>query len=412
MSWEPPPRPVWVERLIAHGDAVGGADRLVGLDPDELVATALDSTGLGDFGPPTWREHYDVLLKALERESDLHLAGRLITRTEVLRSLRNRLELAVLWTADPELLEHPVVGPVFVVGTARSGTSLLHELLALDPAHRAPATWELLHPAHAGEPARTWGDRIHRFWHDVQPEYEAMHHNAGDLPNECIFATMNEFLSDHWSGVHEVPSYTLHLAQADHTDAYRYHRRILQTLGRSGRPSGREARERWLLKAPSHLATLRFLFAVYPDATIIQLHRDPLRTVPSTVSLMATLRWMRCRRTDPVAAAPFLAAGYAAMLDGVADARSAGRLPDEQFVDVRYADLVGDPLTTVADLYRRCGWDLGDETRAAMAERLAARPQGAHGTHTYALEDFGLDPVEERARFAAYRERYEMPDEP
>ncbi len=405
MTWSPPPRPDWVERLIAQGDAVGGAGNLVGLDADELVATALESTGLGDFGPPTWREHYDVLLGALERESDLHLAGRILARTEVLRSLRNRLELARRWTDHPEVLDQPVDRPVFVVGTARSGTSLLHELLALDPRHRAPATWELLHPAHDGEPARTWGDRVHRSWADIAPEYEAMHHNAGDLPNECIFATMNEFLSDHWSGVHEVPTYALHLVQADHTDAYRYHRRILQTL------PAREAADRWLLKAPSHTATLGPLFSVYPDATIVFLHRDPLKTVPSTLSLMATLRWMRCRRTDPVAAAPFLAAGYAAMLDGVTEGRRTGRLPDEHFVDVRYADLVDDPLGTVEALYRRCGWDMDHAARARMAERIAARPQGAHGTHTYALEDFGLDPADERARFAAYQQRFAVPDE-
>ncbi|MET0490424.1 MAG: sulfotransferase, partial [Acidimicrobiales bacterium] len=98
MTWAPPARPVWVERLIAHGDAVGGPEHLVGLDADELVATAVDSTGLDDFGPPTWRPHYDVLLKALEQESDLHLVGRLMARTEILRSLRNRLELQDLWS--------------------------------------------------------------------------------------------------------------------------------------------------------------------------------------------------------------------------------------------------------------------------------------------------------------------------
>ena len=67
MTWTPPARPVWVERLIAHGDAVGGPEHLVGLDPDELVATAVVSTGRDDFGAQTWRPHYDLLLDALER---------------------------------------------------------------------------------------------------------------------------------------------------------------------------------------------------------------------------------------------------------------------------------------------------------------------------------------------------------
>ena len=186
-----------------------------------------------------------MLLKALEQESDLHLVGRLMARTEILRSLRNRLELQDLWSRRTQRSSTSR-------STARwsssawpaQGTSILHELLACDPAHRAPITWELLHPAHGPGEAEAWGDATHAFWHDVQPEYEAMHHNAGDLPNECIFATMNEFLSDHWGGVHEVPSYSMYLAGADHTDAYRYHRRILQTL------QARQHGEGWLLKAP------------------------------------------------------------------------------------------------------------------------------------------------------------------
>ena len=289
---------------------------------------------------------------------------------------------------------------------ARSGTSILHELLACDPAHRAPITWELLHPAHGPGEAEAWGDATHAFWHDVQPEYEAMHHNAGDLPNECIFATMNEFLSDHWGGVHEVPSYSMHLAGADHTDAYRYHRRILQTL------QARQPGERWLLKAPSHLATLDALFAVYPDARIVHVHRDPLKTVPSTLSLMATLKWMRGRHTDPVATAPLLAWGFGALLDGVIDGRASGRLPDAQFADIRYADLLADPVAAVAGVYEAFGWDYVPSTRQAMLDHLAARPQDKHGTHRYALEDFGLDPTEERARFTPYQQHYQVPDEP
>ena len=233
-----------------------------------------------------------------------------------------------------------------------------------------------------------------------------MHHNAGELPNECIFATMNEFLSDHWGGVHEVPTYTMYLAGADHTDAYRYHRRILQTL------QDRQPGERWLLKAPSHLATLDALFAVYPDARIVHVHRDPLKTVPSTLSLMATLKWMRCRHTDPIATAPLLAWGFGALLDGVIDGRASGRLPDAQFADIRYADLLADPVAAVAGVYETFGLAFTPSTGQAIVDHLAARPQDKHGTHRYALEDFGLDPAEERARFTPYQQHYHVPDEP
>jgi hypothetical protein len=409
--WQPPARPEWVTRLLAHGDAAGGAHHLVGLDPDELVATAVASAGHDDFGPPTWRPHYDVLLDAIARESEMHLAGRILTRAEVLRSLRTRLDLAAQWSRRPDVLERPVPRPVFVVGFARSGTSILHELLALEPSVRAPRTWELLQPAdaaaggeHARRAART-GDHVHSFWADLQPEYETMHHNAGDLPNECIFATAHEFLSDHWSGVHVAPTYTMHLATADHTDAYRYHRRVLQTL------QG-EATPQWLCKAPSHLATLATLFAVYPDARVVHIHRDPLRAVPSTLSLMGTLKWMRCDNVDMVPLARPTAKGFARMLDGIIAARAAGTLPDDQFVDVRYADLVADPGATVQRVHAALGWPAGPEVATRARDHIAASPRGPTSAHRYSLAAFGLDRDDLETRFAAYRERFDVAAEP
>ncbi len=404
--WRPPQRPRWVERLNAHGAAIGGARALVSLEPEELLAAARRSTGLDDFGGDEWRGHFEVLLGALERESHLHLAGRLLTRAEILRTLRNRLQLADLWRRRPEILREPIHPPVFVVGSPRSGTSILHELLALDPAHRAPAMWEMLHPveALAGDALRAVGDAETTWWHDLQPEYEAMHANAGDLPNECIFITLHEFLSDHWGGCHEVPTYHAYLAKADQRPAYRYHQRFLQTLQQ------RERGERWLLKAPSHLFQLRALFAVYPEARIIQTHRDPLKTIPSALSLTGTLKWMRCDASDPAAGAETTAAGYATIYRRQIEQRARGELPDDRFVDVRYADLVADPGGTVERIYAALGWRFAPALRQAVVDYVAHKPRGAHGVHPYSLEEMGLDPALER-RFGFYCDHFGVAEE-
>lgn len=412
MAWTAPPVPGWVARLDAHGAAAGGAERLVSLDPDDLLAAARTSTGLDDFGGDSWRPHFDVLVAALEDEAHLTVLGRLVARTELLRALRQRLLLAARWADDPTILDEEVGAPVFVVGTGRSGTSILHELLALDPGNRVPLTWELLHPGEAvGSPeeqavARAAGDAVHRAWGDLQPAYETMHHNAGDEPNECIFATMLEFLSDQWGGTYEVPTYSGHLVASDQIEAYRYHRRVLQTLQRR-EPAGNG----WVCKAPSHLSQLRTLFAVYPDARIVQLHRDPLKTVPSTVSLMGTIRSMRCERVDVAGLAPLISFGYALMLDDTLDARASGALPDAQFVDVRYADLMADPAGAVLGIYEQLDRPIPAGLDVDVTDHLARRPKGAHGEHRYALEDFGLDPVAERARFSRYQATYDVPDE-
>ncbi len=414
MAWEAPPLPDWVQHLNAHGDAVGGALNIVSLDPDDLLATARASTGLTDFGADTWRPHYAVLVEALQSEARLTTAGRLVARTELLRALRQRLLLAQAWARDPTILDEPVIAPVFVVGTGRSGTSLLHELLSLDPANRVPLTWELFHPGEAvGDEetvaaARAAGHEVHAFWADLQPAYAAMHHNDGDEPNECIFATMLEFLSDQWGGTYDIPTYSGHLVGADHTEAYRYHRRVLQTLGRARPPVEGGG---WVLKAPSHLAQLRTLFAVYPDARVVQLHRDPLKTVPSTVSLMGTIRSMRCADVSVAGLAPLISLGYSLMLDDTMDARASGALPDDRFVDVRYADLLADPGSTLVGLCSRLGRLAPDDFAVTVADHVARRPKGAHGEHRYSLEDMGLDPARERERFRRYQQAYDVPDE-
>ncbi len=409
MPWTPPPAPAWVDRLNAHGPAAGGAEHLVSLDSDDIVGAAQASTGLTDFGGDSWRSHFEVLLEALRTEAHLTLAGRLVARTELLRALRQRLLLATTWAADPSILDEEIVEPIFVVGTGRSGTSILHELLALDPTSRTPATWELLHPGEAlgpsTEEARRLGHDVHVFWADLQPAYESMHHNDGDEPNECIFATMLEFLSDQWGGTYEVPTYSAYMVAADQTDAYRFHRKVLQTLQR------RRRGDRWVLKAPSHLSQLRTLFGVYPDARVVQIHRDPLKSVPSTVSLMGTLRSMRCESVDVDTLVPWVSLGYAMMLDDTVAARDSGELPDDRFVDVRYADLMADPSGAVGRIYDELGLSYGDDLRAAVRDYVADRPKDTFGAHRYSLADTGLDPAEERGRFGSYQRRYDVPDE-
>lgn len=399
MSWTPPERPVWLQRLLAHGDAVGGADRLVSLDPDELLATAMRDTGLADFGGETWRPNFDVLVRALTQESDLHLVGRILVRSEILQALRNRLRLAQHWNTHPEVLRRDVASPVFIVGSPRSGTSILHELMAVDPATRAPAMWEMQRPLDEPDCAESV-DGVVQFWHDLQPEYETMHANSGFLPNECIFITLHEFLSDHWSGNHVVPSYDAHLRTADRVPAYRYHKRFLQTL------QGRAQSERWLLKAPSHLFHLESLFEVYPDARIVRTHRDPLKTLASAISLMGTLKWMRCNGVDMSAAPARLAYGFAHIYQREIAQRSQGSLPADRFVDVCFADLVGDPVAAVERVYRQLDWPLSNDVRERVAAYAVAKPKDSRGAHRYSLAQVGLDAAEERERFAFYMDHY------
>jgi len=407
MRWTPPERPRWVTRMNAHAELVGGAEHLVRLDADELVAEAKASTGLDDFGGDEWRSHYAVFMSSLERESVLHLVGRLMVRHDVLRSLRNRLQLVDLWKRRSEILTAAIAPPVVITGTARSGTSILHELMACDPRSRAPAMWEMLHPVEAleGDEPRAAADLTQQFWHDLQPEYETMHANSGELPNECIFIVMNEFLSDQWGGCHVVPSYSAHVASADHHEAYRFHRQFLQTLQQRG------TGDYWLLKGPSHLQQLKTLFDVYPDARIVHTHRDPLKTLPSNLSLVGTLKWMRCENVDLEASCEELAKGLEFLFRSEVDQRAAGEIPDDRFIDVSFSDLVGDPVATLGGIYGQLGMSYPAELQQRIESYVRNKPRGSRGAHRYTLEEFGLDRSTERERFRFYQERFAIPDE-
>jgi hypothetical protein len=407
-----PVRPAWVDGINALGENLGGADRLIALDADSLLDGARLATGLDDFGDDGWREGFAVLVDAIAREAHLNTMGRLMTRAELVRVLANRLRLVDLWKQHPEILDEEIRAPIFIVGTARSGTSILQEVLAQDPRLRSPATWEAFYSVpppesstYATDPRIRGTDHEVKLWHEVAPEYLTMHANAAVHPQECIFLMAHELASEHFSGVLDVPTYAYWLATHDLSPSFRFHRRMLQTL------QWHAPAERWLLKAPSHLPVLPALFAVYPDARIVFTHRDPAKTVPSTASLMATLRRMRRDHVDTAALAKLLVRGVAMGLEKMMGERASGAIPDPQFVDVRYADLMKDPLAAIRSVYERLEMDLPAEIAERMRAYLAAKPRGKHGAHRYDPGDLGIDLARLRTRYARYMERFEVPEE-
>jgi hypothetical protein len=407
MVWTPKPRPQWVTELNAFGGHLGAPSALVALDEESLLDAARAATGLDDFGDDGWREPMRLFIRALDEEADLHLLGRIMARNEIVRALVNRLEVHATLARHPEILAERVESPVLVVGTGRSGTSILHELLAQDPAHRVARTWELLHPCppperatYATDPRVAAADQEYTFWHLVTPEYQTMHENGGDVPNEDPLIDMLQFASDHFMGTYPVPSYGRWLARSDPTAVFRAHRQVLQLL------QWHCPADRWVLKSPSYLAKLPAFFAEYPDAYVVLTHRDPLKVLPSLVSIMATLRWMHTDTVDVEAVVKSAVIGTSIAMNLVMQWRADGTLPDDRIVDVRFDDLVGDPWQTMHTTYERIGSALTPETEQRMRAYLDARPRARHGRHDYDFADTGLDLDATRARFAEYQTRY------
>jgi hypothetical protein len=412
MGWTAQPRPAWVDAVNALGANLGDAGRsLVSLGEDDLMAAAVANTGLSDFGDPWFRQGLGVLVRALENEARLTLVGRVMARAEIQRILQNRLSVEAELRAHPEIEGRPVEAPIVVTGLGRTGTSLLHDLLAQDPANRVPMQWELMYSVPLPE-AATYGTdpRIEQVQREItlmdeaDPAFPGMHALAADLPTECIYVFAHQFASDMFVGEFNVPSYAVWTGTTDLTPAYQYHRRFLQLL--QWRHPGR-----WVLKAPSHLGHLHQLFAVYPDARVVVTHRDPLRVIGSLASLMATLQRMRSDHVDYPAMVGGMAFGFAYLVRKVMKQRAAGVVPDDRIVDVRYTDLVRDPVGTVRGLYAGWGLPFDEAIAERIRRRLAAQQHGTQGTHRYTFADTGLDLAEQRAKFAAYLERYDLPAE-
>lgn len=386
------------------GPNVGGAEYLISLQPDELIETAMRATGLDDFGPPSWEEPFRRLVTALDSEAHLHTLGRLMSRNDVLRHLQTRLLVVAAFARDPSISEVPVPAPVVVTGPARSGTSILHELLGEDPALRAPLAWEMAHPfapAQGPDERKSWAESEFDLWADVNPAFAAVHELRAELPEECLWLFAPEFDTGFWATCTNIPSFLAWRSGTDPLPTYQWHRRMLQLLTHE---SDQPARP-WALKSPMHLMRLPALFAVYPDARIIMTHRDPVKTLPSSISTLIAGR--RVRSDDDPAA---LVAGSEFGLQFVLNATVAQRpsLPAAQIADLQYVDLMTDPVGAIENTYDALGLDFD----AAMADRirayLAARPQDKHGKHRYSAADFGLETDQIRKDFAPYTEAFNV----
>ena len=404
----------WVASVNALGKGLGDEGRsIISLDPDSILSAAKLNTGLDDFGEDDWFvDPFRELCRALEEEARLTLLGRLMARHEIQVLLQNRLMIEDTLKQHPQILDEEIIDPIFVCGLGRSGTTVLHELLSQDPSHRVPQLWEMWHSVpppetatYTSDPRISVADQEINLLAEIDLDFSTMHVNGGDRPNECIFIFGLQFLGDFFVGQYNVPSYAMSTATKDLSPVYAYHKKVLQLL------QWRHRGERWVSKSPAHLARLNFLFNVYPDARIVVTHRDPLRVMSSMSNLTTHLKAMRSEvgiGDREVTAAAFsermLLERYMTLRDRMAD-------KTKQIFDLRYQDLMDDPLGTVAAIYAHWELPLTDQARQRMHAYLEQNPHGGHGKHEYSFADTGLDLDEERAKFISYQARFDVPSE-
>jgi hypothetical protein len=374
------------------------------LDADDLLRAARRRAGTSALGSWPIEEPLERLLRSYHDEAALTTLGRITVRELIVSLLENLLRLEAERAAHPEVEREVVDDPVFIIGLPRTGTTHLHGLVSQDPANRAPFTWEVMYPATRGASAegiaavraRTqsrldWANRL-------APEFMRIHPIAPDLPQECIAIHAQVFMGIQFHTTHDVSSYEDWFERDSQDLAYDFHLRLLQHL------QTQRAGKRWVLKAPGHLFSLGALLRRYPNAKIVQTHRDPLRVMASMASHATVLRRAFSDDYEPLEIAADWTERWSRALDDFLAVRD--RAPANQFLDVSYESIERAPFETVERVYEFLGWPFSGDARAAMQAFLDANPKDKHGAHRYTLEQFGLDRAALTRRFAPYCERF------
>jgi len=371
------------------------------------MAEAAAQTGLDDFGSDSFREGLEVYCRSVTEEAELNPVGAFAVPGAVQSALANRLRV-VDWAARHEqVAAQSITAPIVVIGMFRAGTTLLSYLFDQDRRNRALLGWEAGDSAPPPTPAEhRAGPRVEAaraqaaMLEQLNPAIPTVHHEEADGPTECISVMAQDFKSLSWEAITNVAGYGRWLLGADQRSAYEYHRLTLQVL-QSGGVGGQ-----WTLKSPHHAIALDALTAVYPDARLVLLHRDPVVLCASVCSLIRTLS-STFSDADHTA---YIAEHWTAMLEESVrriDAFRSAR-PDIPVVDVSYAELVERPVATVAALYDALGLDLDATAAAAVGAYVESHPKGRFGVHGYRLADFGLDGDALAERFAGYIARYDV----
>ena len=378
--------------------------------PDHLVEQACELAGSDDFGDDdTWRDGLARLCDGLVSEARLNDLGVEIAVLDVIRPLTGRLQIVKWRKENPAVAAQPVTRPIFIVGQPRTGTTILFDLLAQDPALRPPLTWEVDNPwplprpeTYATDPRIAETQASIEMSEQIVPGLLAFHPMGALVGQECVRITAGQFCSMIFPVQYRLPSYSRWLLyEADHQPAYAYHRMFLQHL-QSGVPG------QWLLKSPAHLWQLDALVAEYPDALIVQTHRDPLNVISSISALTHHLRQLA---SDESSITECAAQSREEIVVGLERGMKLRDSLSQRVVDVQFADFIHDPFATIRGVYAELGRELEPVAEQNMRAFLAGHP-GDGGGSRYSWADTGLDAGLVREQVRVYQDCYGVPDEP
>lgn len=387
-------------------------------DPPARFETALDQlhelvareTGGTDFGPADYLPGLKALLLSMDYDPRFTEQGRRFAWGEVVNTLKGRAHAYQAMAEHPGFDAAALVSPVVITGVPRTGTTALHRLMAVDPRFQGLQTWLLDSPM-PRPPLETWPDypefrktaAIIEARYAQAPQKRAAHFMAAEEVHECCMLLRQSFVSNILSCAWSSASYDAWWQCQSEAEAYAHYARCVRLIGANDRD------KRWLLKNPGHIENLDLLFAVFPDARVIQTHRDPAKAVPSLVSLLMQLHpIMEGPERADTRGRVMLRREVAKWAKAVTKCETVRERHPGQVLDVVHAEFHAQPMAVLERIYQFIGWDIPEDTRKGFAQRIEEKPELSHGVHRYRIEDYGMSAEEAREPFADYVARYDL----
>lgn len=376
------------------------------INANEILDQAKSETGLSDLGEPLFFEGLNRLIDSINNEANLNEIGIQAQPIRIQGLLTNRLRFEEDLKKFPEILDQEIIAPIVIVGLPRTGSTMTHRLLASDPNHTAMLWWEGRYPALL--PGEKRGDietRMELGKAEVDavvaasPEALDIHPWDYKGADEEILLLEHNFLSTVPESFMALPSYSKWIEEQDHTLAYEDLKKFIQYL--QWQNPGRE-KKRWVLKSPHHLGFIDKMISVFPDAKIIQTHRDPIKTVPSFCSMCANLFEPLTTNFDKV----FIGKHWSNKLTRALNhCMNISEQHPNNFLDLEFLNMIKDPIDEMKKIYEFIGESFGEKTEVAME---AWREENKHemGAHKYSLEEYDLTESQINDNFAKYQQKY------
>lgn len=372
----------------------------------EIVATHVGST---DFGPRDYLLGLKVLAQSMDYDPHFSERGRAIAWGRLITALSGRANAYKAMRENPGHADVRITRPIVITGVPRTGTTALHKLMAVDPQFQGLQSW-LVGAPQPRPPRASWDsnpqfqrtvDQL-RQRYEAAPNSRAAHLMVAEEVDECCLLLWHSFVSNLWTIGWSAATYDAWWQGQSERPAYLHYRQCLQLIGSN------EPEQRWLLKNPGHIANLGHLFAVFPDALVIQTHRDPANAIPSLSALLMHMHPVLEVDRDRQRARNMIARETAKWAKAVHDAQAVRQLHPGQILDVVHSEFHAEPLAVLKRIYAFAGLEMTPTVEVEMVQRIADKPELAHGAHRYDLADFGMTAEEIRERFGDYVDRYDL----